>query len=318
MDMYQKRKMRAEKKMKSEDEKRFPKISISWYPGHMAKTMKQVEEDLKLADIVIEILDARIPISSQNPEVQKLIKNKKKIVILNKSDLANEAETNKWIKYFEKKHVPSILCNSNNGMGANNIVGKINEMMTEERNIAQQKGRNKIARAMIIGVPNVGKSSFINRVSSKTAMKVGNKPGVTKNKQWIRLANNIELLDTPGVLWPKIADEQTALNLAYTGTIKDDVIDEVEIAYNLVKFLMEKYRGNLIERYSLNSNIIDKINLNEELEENERVVEIMNYIGEKRGAVSKGNNIDLEKVSRIVLDDFRNGNLGRITLEIAE
>ena len=291
---------------------------VQWFPGHMAKTMKKVEEDLKLVDIVIEILDARIPISSQNPEVQKLIKNKKKIVILNKSDLANEAETNKWIKYFEKKHVPSILCNSNNGMGANNIVGKINEMMTEERNIAQQKGRNKIARAMIIGVPNVGKSSFINRVSSKTAMKVGNKPGVTKNKQWIRLANNIELLDTPGVLWPKIADEQTALNLAYTGTIKDDVIDEVEIAYNLVKFLMEKYRGNLIERYSLNSNIIDKINLNEELEENERVVEIMNYIGEKRGAVSKGNNIDLEKVSRIVLDDFRNGNLGRITLEIAE
>lgn len=317
MDMYQKRKIRAEKK-KNDSQKNFSKVSISWYPGHMAKTMKQVEEDLKLVDIVIEILDARIPISSQNPEVQKLIKNKKKIVILNKSDLANEAETNKWIKYFEKKHVPSILCNSNNGMGANNIVGKVNEMMTEERNIAQQKGRNKIARAMIIGVPNVGKSSFINRVSSKTAMKVGNKPGVTKNKQWIRLANNIELLDTPGVLWPKIADEQTALNLAYTGTIKDDVIDEVEIAYNLVKFLMEKYRGNLIERYSLNSNIIDKINLNEELEENERVVEIMNYIGEKRGAVSKGNNIDLEKVSRIVLDDFRNGNLGRITLEIAE
>lgn len=300
------------------NEKSCASTSINWYPGHMAKTMKQVEEDLKLVDIVIEILDARIPISSQNPEVQKLIKNKKKIVILNKSDLANEAETDKWIKYFEKKHVPSILCNSNNGMGANNIVGKINEMMTEERNIAQQKGRNKIARAMMIGVPNVGKSSFINRVSSKTAMKVGNKPGVTKNKQWIRLANNIELLDTPGVLWPKIADEQTALNLAYTGTIKDDVIDEVEIAYNLVKFLMEKYRGNLIERYSLNSNIIDKINLNEELEENERVVEIMNYIGEKRGAVSKGNNIDLEKVSRIVLDDFRNGNLGRITLEIAE
>ena len=297
------------------NEKSCASTSINWYPGHMAKTMKQVEEDLKLVDIVIEILDARIPISSQNPNVQKLIKNKKKIVILNKADLANENETKKWIKHFEKGQIPAILCNSNNG---NSVVGKINEMMIEERKIAQQKGRNKIARVMIIGIPNVGKSSFINKVSSKTAMKVGNKPGVTKNKQWIRLANNIELLDTPGVLWPKISNEQTALNLAYTGTIKSDVIDEVEIAYNLVKFLIEKYKDNLIGRYSLNPNIIDKISTNAELGKNEKIVEIMNYIGEKRGAVAKGNNIDLDKVSRILLDDFRSGNLGRITLEMAE
>ena len=315
--MYQKREMRKNKKM-NEDTKSLPSTSINWYPGHMAKTMKQVEEDLKLVDIVIEILDARIPISSKNPNVQKLIKNKKKIVILNKADLANENETKKWIKHFEKGQIPAILCNSNNGMGANSVVGKINEMMIEERKIAQQKGRNKIARVMIIGIPNVGKSSFINKVSSKTAMKVGNKPGVTKNKQWIRLANNIELLDTPGVLWPKILNEQTALNLAYTGTIKSDVIDEVEIAYNLVKFLIEKYKDNLIGRYSLNPNIIDKISTNAELEENEKIVEIMNYIGEKRGAVAKGNDIDLDKVSRIILDDFRSGNLGRITLEMAE
>lgn len=299
------------------NEKSCASTSINWYPGHMAKTMKQVEEDLKLVDIVIEILDARIPISSQNPNVQKLIKNKKKIVILNKADLANENETKKWIKHFEKGQIPAILCNSNNGMGTNSVVGKINEMMIEERKIAQQKGRNKIARVMIIGIPNVGKSSLINKVSSKTAMKVGNKPGVTKNKQWIRLANNIELLDTPGVLWPKISNEQTALNLAYTGTIKSDVIDEVEIAYNLVKFLIEKYKDNLIGRYSLNPNIIDKISTNAELEENEKIVEIMNYIGEKRGAVAKGNDIDLDKVSRIILDDFRSGNLGRITLEMA-
>lgn len=302
----------------NESDKVFRKFVLSWYPGHMAKTMKQVEEDLKLVDIVIEILDARIPISSQNPNVQKLIKNKKKIVILNKADLANENETKKWIKHFEKGKISAILCNSNNGMGTNSVVGKINEMMIEERKIAQQKGRNKIARVMIIGIPNVGKSSFINKVSSKTAMKVGNKPGVTKNKQWIRLANNIELLDTPGVLWPKISNEQIALNLAYTGTIKSDVIDEVEIAYNLVKFLIEKYKDNLIGRYSLNPNIIDKISTNAELEENEKIVEIMNYIGEKRGAVAKGNDIDLDKVSRIILDDFRSGNLGRITLEMAE
>ena len=317
MDMYQKREMRKNKKM-NEDTKSLPSTSINWYPGHKAKTMTQVEEDLKLVDIVIEILDARIPISSQNPNVQKLIKNKKKIVILNKADLANENETKKWIKHFEKGQISAILCNSNNGMGTNSVVGKINEMMIEERKIAQQKGRNKIARVMIIGIPNVGKSSFINKVSSKTAMKVGNKPGVTKNKQWIRLANNIELLDTPGVLWPKISNEQTALNLAYTGTIKSDVIDEVEIAYNLVKFLIEKYKDNLIGRYSLNPNIIDKISTNAELEENEKIVEIMNYIGEKRGAVAKGNDIDLDKVSRIILDDFRSGNLGRITLEMAE
>ena len=317
MDMHSKREMRKNKKM-NEDTKSLPSTSINWYPGHMAKTMKQVEEDLKLVDIVIEILDARIPISSQNPNVQKLIKNKKKIVILNKADLANENETKKWIKHFEKGQISAILCNSNNGMGTNSVVGKINEMMIEERKIAQQKGRNKIARVMIIGIPNVGKSSFINKVSSKTAMKVGNKPGVTKNKQWIRLANNIELLDTPGVLWPKISNEQTALNLAYTGTIKSDVIDEVEIAYNLVKFLIEKYKDNLIGRYSLNPNIIDKISTNAELEENEKIVEIMNYIGEKRGAVAKGNDIDLDKVSRIILDDFRSGNLGRITLEMAE
>ena len=162
--------------------------------------------------------------------------------MLNKSDLANEIENKKWLKYFEEKQIPAILCNSNNGEGANKIINKLNEMMSEEKNIAQQKGRNKIVRAMIIGIPNVGKSSFINRVSKKTSMRVGNKPGVTKNKQWIRLTSNVELLDTPGVLWPKIANEQTALNLAYTGTIKSDIIDEVEIAYNLVKFLIEKYR----------------------------------------------------------------------------
>lgn len=300
---------------KNDNEKEFPKISISWYPGHMAKTMKQVEEDLKLVDIVIEILDARIPISSQNPQVQKLIKDKEKIIILNKCDLADEKENVNWINHFKKQNIPTILCNSNNGEGINKISGQINEMMKEKRELAEQKGRNKIARAMIIGVPNVGKSSFINKVSNKTAMQVGNKPGVTKNKQWIRLSNNIELLDTPGVLWPKIEKQEIALNLAYTGTIKSDILDENEIAYNLTKYLILKYRKNVEERYKLKPEIVDNILQNDNMEENEKIVEIMQYIGEKRGAVIKGNNIDLEKTSKIILEDFRTGNLGRITLE---
>lgn len=293
------------------------KTNINWYPGHMAKTIKQVELDLKLVDIVIEILDARIPISSQNPEIQKLIKNKKRIIVLNKCDLANEKENENWVSYFSKIHIPVILCNSNNGDGVNKIIGQINRMMQEERKIAEQKGRTKIARAMIIGVPNVGKSSFINRVSNKSAMQVGNKPGVTKSKQWIRLSNNIELLDTPGVLWPRIDKQETALNLAYTGTIKSDVLDETEIAYNFIKYMVSEYIQNVIERYKLNPDILEKILHNSEIEENEKIVEIMNYIGEKRGAIVKGNNIDLEKVSRIILEDFRTGNLGKITLEKA-
>ena len=300
------------------EEKCFSKTSINWYPGHMAKTMKQVEEDLKLVDVVIEILDARIPMSSQNPEIQKLIKSKKRIIVLNKCDLANEKENENWVKYFEKINVQVLLCNSNSGYGINKVVNKINEITQEERKIAQQKGRNKIARAMIIGVPNVGKSSFINRVSNKTAMQVGNKPGVTKNKQWIRLSNNIELLDTPGVLWPRIEKQERALNLAYTGTIKSDVLDETEIAYNLTQYLMAEYRTNVIERYNLNGEVVEKILNSKNIEENEKIVEIMNYIGEKRGAITKGNNVDLEKTSKIILEDFRTGNLGKITLETAQ
>ena len=283
--------------------------------GHMAKTRKQIIEDLKLIDIVAEILDARIPLASQNPDIKEIIKDKKRLVILNKSDLSCEKENKKWIEYFSQNDVPAVLVDSVSGKGIQETIKKIEQIYDNEK--YENKGRiGKSIRIMILGIPNVGKSSFINRVSKKTSMRVGNKPGVTKNKQWIRLTSNVELLDTPGVLWPKIANEQTALNLAYTGTIKSDIIDEVEIAYNLVKFLIEKYRENLIERYKLNSEIVEKINSNDELEENEKIVEIMNYIGEKRGTVSKGNNIDLEKISKIILEDFRTGNLGKITLEV--
>lgn len=315
MDMYQKRKVRAENK-KNNNQENSSKVGINWFPGHMAKTMKQIEQDLKLVDIVIEILDARIPLSSQNPNVQKLIANKKKIIVLNKSDLANEKENIRWVNYFANNHIPAILFNSTTQDDSSKVINKINEVMEEERKRQELKGRNyKIARVMVIGIPNVGKSSFINRIANKMAMQVGNKPGVTKQKQWIRLANNIELLDTPGVLWPKLGNEDVSIKLAYTGTIKSEVIDETEIAYNLTKFLLENYRDNIIKRYKISKENVDKILANDELEENEKIVEIMNDIGKMRGAVQRGNTIDLDKTSRIILSDFRSGNLGRITLE---
>lgn len=292
------------------------KMNINWFPGHMAKTLRQIEADLKLVDLVIELLDARIPISSQNPETKKIVGNKKRIVILNKADLADEKENIKWVNKFESQNIPAILCNSNTGEGIQKITGRIEKLMEEEKQKAEAKGRvGKTIRVMIIGVPNVGKSSLINRMAQKTSAQVGNKPGVTKQKQWIRLLNNIELLDTPGVLWPRLDNQNVALNLAYTGTIKNEVLDDQEVAYNLLKYLIEEYRQNVIERYSLKDDVIEAILSNSELEENEKIVEIMNYIGEKRGAITKGNNIVLEKVSRIILDDFRSGNLGKITLE---
>ena len=284
----------------------------------MKKALNQIEADLKLVDLVIELLDARIPISSQNPETKKLMADKKRIVILNKSDLADEKENIKWVNKFESQNMPAILCNSNTGEGIQKITSRIEKLMEEEKQKAEAKGRiGKIIRVMIIGVPNVGKSSLINRMAQKTSAQVGNKPGVTKQKQWIRLSNNIELLDTPGVLWPRLDNQKVALNLAYTGTIKNEVLDDQDVAYNLLKYLIEEYRQNVIQRYALREDIIDAILHNKELEENEQIVEIMNYIGEKRGAIAKGNSIDLEKVSRIILDDFRSGNLGKITLEKA-
>ena len=318
MDMYQKRKMRVDNKKNKEDntEKGFAKASFSWYPGHMAKTIRQIEADLKLVDIVIEILDARIPMSSQNPYVREIIKNKKKIIILNKCDLAEEQENNKWVKYFANNNSTAILCNSNNGEGVRGLTTAMDKIMKDEKEKALEKGRNgKIIRGMIIGIPNVGKSSFINRISNKTSTQVGNKPGVTKQKQWIRLSNNIELLDTPGVLWPKFENEQIALNLAYTGTIKSEILEETEVAYQLTKFLVENYQTNIIEKYKLNSEEIKEILNNEELMQNERIVEVMNLIGKNRGAIIRGGQIDLEKTSRIILDDFKNGKLGRITIE---
>lgn len=296
-------------------EKIFPKVRLNWYPGHMAKTKRQIAEDLKLIDIVIEILDARIPISSQNPDMKELTKNKKKIIILNKSDLADEKETSKWIQKFKSKNSSAISADSNSGIGMNQVIREIDKLMEEERKASEEKGRKgKPTRVLVLGIPNVGKSSFINRISKKNTMAVGNKPGVTKQKQWIRLSNNIELLDTPGVLWPKFESEEVALHLAFTGTIKDDILPKVEVAYRLLKYLLENYLEAVLERYKLTKDEVETI-LNQEAEENNNIYEIMCLIGKKRGCIISGGKIDDEKTANVLLDDFRNCKLGYITLE---
>lgn len=290
-------------------------MNINWYPGHMAKTKKQILEDLKLIDVVIEILDARIPVSSRNPDIEEYTKNKMKIIVLNKYDLADENQNKKWIEYFKNNGIEAVLVNSNTGEGINKAINKIEEVYNNGKTQYVSKGRiGKAIRVMILGIPNVGKSSFINRISKKNVATVGNKPGVTRQKQWIRINQDIELLDTPGILWPKFESEKVALNLAYTGSIKDEVIEIEEISFNLLKVLLNKYLDKLLERYKLNKDEIDKI-FELDIEENEKIYETMKLIGRKRGTLLSGGNIDVEKVSKIILDDFRSGKIGRITLE---
>ena len=291
------------------------KSVINWFPGHMAKTRKQIAEDLKLVDIVVEILDARIPISSQNPDIKQITQNKKKIIVLNKYDLADEKENQKWLEYFNKKDQKAILVDALTGKGINETIRLIQKEMEEDLKKIADKGRiGRKIRVMIVGIPNVGKSSFINRIAKKTSAEVGNKPGVTKQKQWIRINDKVELLDTPGVLWPKFESEKVGINLAITGTIKDDILELTEIAYSLTKFLLENYRENLIQRYSLDEKQIEEI-LNQDQPENENIYEIMQLIGKKRGAIASGGKIDDEKTSKIILEDFRSGKLGKITIE---
>ena len=291
------------------------KININWYPGHMAKTKKQIIEDLKLIDVVVEILDARIPLSSRNPDVKGYTKNKKKVVVLNKTDLADEIETKKWVKYFASKGIPAVITDANNGKGVTEVIRAVKEVAKETQEKFADKGRiGKSVRIMILGIPNVGKSSFINRITKKNTAQVGNKPGVTRQKQWIRIDEGIELMDTPGVLWPKFESEEVGLHLAFTGSIKDDILEKTEIAYQLLSFLVKEYLQNIIDRYKLDENIVKEI-LNSDEEENMKVVAIMEDIAKKRGAILSGGRIDYEKVSGIILDEFRSGKIGKITIE---
>ena len=291
------------------------RMNINWFPGHMAKTKRQIIEDLKLIDVIVEVLDARIPISSQNPDVKGYAKNKKKVVVLNKADLADEIETKKWVKYFESQGIPAVLTDANSGKGVNEVIRAIREVAKEKQEKFADKGRvGKSIRIMILGIPNVGKSSFINRITKKNTAQVGNKPGVTRQKQWIRIEDGIELMDTPGVLWPKFESEEVGLHLAFTGSIKDDILEKSEIAYQLLRFLVKEYLPNVIERYKLDENEINRI-IDSDVEENDKFVEIMEIIAKKRGAILSGGRIDYEKISIILLDEFRSGKIGRITIE---
>lgn len=293
----------------------FAKVRINWYPGHMAKTKKQIIQDLKLIDIVIELLDARIPISSQNPNIAEITKNKKKIIVLNKCDLSDDRQNKLWVEYFKNKNIPAVLVDSNSGRGIDECIRQIEKIMQVDLDAHAEKGRTgRKIRAMILGIPNVGKSSFINRISKRTTAGVGNKPGVTKQKQWIRINEKIELLDTPGVLWPKFESEEVALHLCFTGTIKEEILDKVEIAYQLTKFLLENYRKKLCERYKLDEENVEKI-LKQDQPENNNIYEIMLEIGKKRGCIMSGGRIDEEKTSRLILDEFKNGKLGKMTIE---
>lgn len=277
---------------------------INWYPGHMKKTRELIQENLKLVDIVIEVLDSRIPISSRNPIIEELTKGKDRIIILNKSDLSDEEINKKWISHFQgmknsDNRLEAITFNGVTGIGIKellNILGKIEKSKNKDRL------RKKNMRMMIVGVPNVGKSSIINRLTGKKSAQTGDRPGVTKGKQWLTLNNGMQLLDTPGILWPKFEDQKVALNLAFCGSIKDEILPLDELALKLIGYLQTFYPYKLMERYK-----IDEIY--------EDALATMEAIAQKRGFVKKGGVIDYERTARTVLDEFRSGKIGKITIE---
>lgn len=288
------------------------KSVINWYPGHMVKAQNEIKENLKLIDIVVEILDARIPISSQNPLVKELSKNKERIVVLNKADLADEKKTKEWMKYFEKLGILSIPCNSSNTADIKKIIDAIKsvgEKIYKKKNENKAIKINPIYRVLIIGIPNVGKSTLINKISGKNSAMVGNKPGVTKKKQWIRVGNNIDLLDTPGLLWPNLGDKQVGIKLALTGNIKQEILDVEELACNGIDFLREdeEYKKLIIEKYNLQT-----------IREDELSYDLLEKIGKKRGCLISGGNVDMQKASKCFLDDFKNGKIGKITYDKIE
>ena len=273
--------------------------NINWYPGHMKKTRELIAENLKMVDIVIEVIDARIPVSSRNPIIDELVKTKKRIIILNNSDLSDGKANAQWSDYFKKQGSMVLAMNCMSGGGVNQLY-KILNRLQDEKNEGQI--RKKPLRMMIVGVPNVGKSSLINRMTGKKSAKTGDRPGVTKGKQWLGLENGMQLLDTPGILWPKFEDPEVGLNLAFCGSIKDEILDVATLALELIKVLQKDYPQLLKDRYKL-----------DEIEED--ALTNMENIALKRGFILPGKRIDYERCGKTVLDEFRSGKIGNITLE---
>lgn len=281
------------------------KININWYPGHMTKAKRMMEENIKLIDLIIEIVDARIPLSSRNPDIDKLANNKYRLICLNKSDLSDKAHNEKWMEYFKSKGFFVTMINSKSGAGVKNINNIILDVCKEKIERDRKRGiKNRPIRAMVCGIPNVGKSTFINSLVGKAAAKTGNKPGVTKGKQWIRLNKNIELLDTPGILWPKFESNEVGLNLALIGSINDEILNLDDLSYELIERLKDNYSGLLAEKYNINE------------EDNE--IKILSDIAVNRGCIAKGGEPDIEKAAKLLFDDYRNGRIGKITLEYVE
>ena len=280
-------------------------MNVQWYPGHMTKAKRQMQEDIKLIDLVIELVDARIPLSSRNPDIDELGKNKARLILLNKADLASETQNQEWSAWFKEKGFYVVQIDARRKNGMKTIQNVILEACQEKIERDRRRGiKNRPVRAMVVGIPNVGKSTFINTFAGKACAKTGNKPGVTKGKQWIRLNKNVELLDTPGILWPKFDDQMVGLRLALIGSIKDEILNIDELSLELIELLQQHYPGMLKERY--------------DIDEAQDKVKVLEAIAVSRNCMKKGSEIDYSKAAALVVDDFRSGRIGRITLEFPQ
>lgn len=278
-------------------------MQFQWYPGHMTKAKRAMQEDIKLIDVIIELVDSRVPFGSKNPDIDTLANGKSRILLMNKYDLADKAVSDKWTKYYEEKGYFVATVNSKNGRGVKAVNDVIQKACKEKIERDRKRGiLNRPIRAMIVGIPNVGKSTFINSFAGKACAKTGNKPGVTKGKQWIRLNKNVELLDTPGILWPKFEDQQVGLNLAFIGSIKDELYNIYELSLLLLDYLIKNYPDAVADFY--------------EIENSDSNNELLERIAIKRGCIKSGAEYDLDKTAKCLVDDFRNGRIGKISLEI--